>query len=260
MSEYTHIVPFKYGHAHKFLCLRNDLWNSAFIERNGEYSEDEVDVFRTFVQPDSVVVDGGALFGAHTVALASLVPDAVVLAFEPQRIPFQILCGNLQLNSLDNVIAYEAALSDGNGHVTIPDLNPRNGPHYGLTEIDKPATTERNHVRCDKLDSFVNASAGIDFIKLDIEGSELRALRGAERTISMHHPTLYLEFQSHEEEIKRLLKAWGYECWLHYARPEREPNYNGSPMPDHASAVKMLLAVHPSRARALNHLDLVEVG
>jgi len=254
MTGYTHIVPFKYGHAHKFLCLKNDPWNSAFIERNGEYSEDEVDVFRTFVAPGSVAIDGGALFGAHTVALASLA--AVVYAFEPQRIPFQILCANLQLNSLPNVMAAECALSDDSGRVKIADLDPLVGPHYGLTKIGSGDCS----VWQSPIDSIPFVVDRLDFIKLDVEGSELRALRGAEGTISLRHPTLYLEFQSHEEELRKMLKGWGYECWLHYARPEREPNYNGTPVPNPASAVKMLLAVHPSRARALDHLDLVEIG
>ena len=53
---------------------------------------------------------------------------------------------------------------------------------------------------------------------LDIEGSELDAIRGAEKTISMTFPVIHMELKGHIEKYKRgstedlleLLKGWGY--------------------------------------------------
>jgi FkbM family methyltransferase len=54
----------------------------------------------------------------------------------------------------------------------------------------------------------------LDFIKLDIEGSELDALLGARRMLSYFHPTILAEtkFGWNHDEIHQLLSATGYEC------------------------------------------------
>ena len=54
----------------------------------------------------------------------------------------------------------------------------------------------------------------VDFIKLDIEGSELDALLGARRMLSHFHPTIVAEakFGWNYDEMCQLLGATGYEC------------------------------------------------
>jgi hypothetical protein len=93
------------------MYLRNDVYIGRSLNDYGEYSEAEVDLFRQFLTPGDVALDVGANIGAHTIPMAQIVgPSGSVYAFEPQRIVFQILCGNVALNELGN-----GALQNGVG-------------------------------------------------------------------------------------------------------------------------------------------------
>src|SRR5437870_1047961 len=76
----------------------NDTYIGAMLEKYGEFSEGETDVFHQLVRPGMTVVEVGANVGAHTLSIARLVgPQGRVLAFEPQRSIFQMLCANLAM-------------------------------------------------------------------------------------------------------------------------------------------------------------------
>src|SRR5438105_3307554 len=78
----------------------------TLLDRYGEYAETQIDIFRQQLRPGMTVVEVGANVGAHTIAIAQAVgPQGRVLAFEPRRAMFHLLCANLALNAIDNVEA-----------------------------------------------------------------------------------------------------------------------------------------------------------
>ena len=86
------------------MYLLNDAYIGRSLDVYGEYSEGEIDLFRQLLRPGDVAIDVGANIGALTVAMARLVqPGGAIVAFEPQRAIFDILCDNLRLNGLANV-------------------------------------------------------------------------------------------------------------------------------------------------------------
>ena len=96
-----------------FIYFPHDFYLGGAMERYGEYAEEESALIMQFVKEGGVVVEAGANMGCHTVAIARKVGNAGrVFAFEPQRIIYQMLCGNLSINGLWNVIAERAALGD----------------------------------------------------------------------------------------------------------------------------------------------------
>src|SRR5260370_11694395 len=98
----------------------NDQFQGKMLDKYGEYSEGEVDTFAQLLKPGMVAVEVGANIGSHTVAIANLVgPQGRVLAFEPQRAIFQVLCANLPLNALEQVEAPWMAGGAAAGDVTI---------------------------------------------------------------------------------------------------------------------------------------------
>ena len=91
----------------RLMYLLNDAYIGRSLDVYGEYSEGEIDLFRQLLRPGDVAIDVGANIGALTVGMARLVqPGGAIVAFEPQRTIFDILCNNLRLNSLANVTAF----------------------------------------------------------------------------------------------------------------------------------------------------------
>ena len=249
-EQYTVLRRFRHGAAHQLLCLKYDSYIGRAVELFGEYSEAEVDVFRGMVRPDDVCIDGGALFGEHTLALSDLCPAGHVIAFEPQRIPFQILCGNAQLNSADNIDAERAALGALEGHTRVEPLSPYQDSPWGLSK----AGTHGDRVRVRTIDSL--NLRRLDFVKLDLEGAEPDAILGAKETLLRCRPILYVEYNYNRPAILATLAMCGYfQHWRHRAPVHREPNYlgramlDGVKMPDPSD---MLLSIAPGTNRIMS--------
>src|SRR5690242_661708 len=76
----------------------NDIYVGRSLDLYGEYSEGETEVFAQLVNAGDVVVEVGANIGTSTVWFGKHVgPAGAVVALEPQRIVFQILCANVAL-------------------------------------------------------------------------------------------------------------------------------------------------------------------
>ena len=52
----------------------------------------------------------------------------------------------------------------------------------------------------------------VTFIKYDIEGYELKAIRGSEQTIKKYSPVVVVEQNKGNTDAKELLESWGYTC------------------------------------------------
>lgn len=130
------------------------------------------------------VVDGGAYRGSTVLRFREVFPDASIHAFEPQQESFAALCE--RVGGLDRVYLHRIALSDGGGERTF-FVN-----EAAYTSSLLPARTRamrevgQRTVETRTLDSMMSASGSpvVDAIKLDLQGHELAALRGAERTLA----------------------------------------------------------------------------
>jgi FkbM family methyltransferase len=198
----------------------NDTYVGRSLELYGEFSEGEVDLFRQIVQPGQVVIEVGANIGAHTVFLARQVGvQGAVLAFEPQRIVFQTLCANIALNSLPNVAAFQQAVGERPGTIKVPELDWRHENNFGGLSLGE--YTKGSDVPVVTLDSM--GIARCDFIKVDVEGMEEQALRGARDLITRLKPILYVENDRFEksDSLIRYIDSIGYKMYWH-----RPPYYS----------------------------------
>lgn len=221
-SLFGQLYPFRHARSGSILLNRNDVYVRGAIQEYGEFSEAEVDLFREVLAPDDLVVEVGANMGAHTLALAGLVNR--VYAFEPQRFMFQMLCGNLALNSVDNVVARQCAIGAVDGTIRVPCLDPHVVQNFGSFGFHE-AYDSGDFVQCITLDSLVFPR--LDFLKLDCEGSELQVLEGAATTIAQHRPWIYVEFAENRAAILALLTKYGYFFARHVPPINREPNFAG---------------------------------
>jgi FkbM family methyltransferase len=204
-----------------------DQYVGRSVHLYGEFSAGEVDAFRQLISPGQVVLDIGANIGAHTLCFAQLVgPSGAVLAFEPQRIVFQMLCGNMALNAVTNVFANHLALGREVGTVLVPVLDYAQPGNYGGLALGSFASGERvSVVPLDSLDL-----PRCDFIKIDVEGMERDVLEGAARTIERFQPTLYVENDraEHSQALIAHLLGIGYRLYWHCPPLFNPKNYDAA--------------------------------
>src|SRR5688500_1390243 len=117
--EHVGIKKAKHGF---FMFNRNDNFIGRSLDLYGEWGEKEITPLLSCVRPGDTVLDIGANIGTHTVAIAHKVgPTGRVYAFEPQRRIFQMLCGNVAVNALNNVWTYQKGVSERVGEMVIPE-------------------------------------------------------------------------------------------------------------------------------------------
>ena len=110
----------------------NDVFIGRSLDLYGEWCDDEVAVLGQILSPGDVVVDVGANIGTHAIFFAKKVTESgVVVAFEPQRLVFQTLCGNVALNGLTNVTCFCAAVGEKREQLKFPMVNPRQAFNFG---------------------------------------------------------------------------------------------------------------------------------
>jgi FkbM family methyltransferase len=173
---------------------------------------------------DLVAVDVGANIGAHSLVLANEVgPTGKVFAFEAQRIVFYMLAGNLALNSIENVYAFHNAVSDQSGSIEIPQFDYSRPFSVGSVEFGDKQTEDigqerlslpekRDFVETIRLDEKL--ASHVDFLKIDVEGMELKVLDGARGIIENSRPVMLVEFlKSDRLALIKWLTSAGYRMF-----------------------------------------------
>lgn len=206
----------------------NDMYVGKSLDKYGEYAEGEIDLFRELIKEGDTVYDIGANIGSHTLAFAKLVgKDGTVVAFEPQRQVYYVLCANVALNNLSHVHCMPTAVSNIAGSVRIPELNFKETGNFGALDLQEtfPDSMEFNVAQVIRIDDLNPLSC--DFIKIDVEGMEGRVLMGAAKTLATYRPFLYVEDdrQKKSRDLVFVLQEMGYITYLHSPTLFREDNY-----------------------------------
>jgi FkbM family methyltransferase len=158
--------------------------------------------------PGDVFYDVGANVGFFTLLAARLVgPRGAVLAFEPDPRNAEVLRSNVARNDLENVEVFEQAVADSAGRRTLV-LAESTASHLA----DGGPEDETTVVDVVTLDDLEGAPGHRppSAIKLDVEGAEVAALRGAARLIARHRPTIICELHGTERDVRRFFAAAGY--------------------------------------------------
>ncbi|MCU1308002.1 MAG: methyltransferase FkbM family protein [Acidobacteriaceae bacterium] len=176
----------------------------------GTYERDVQDLFAREVKPGAVFYDIGANVGFYTLLGSMLVDSGHVFAFEPLPKNVQYLKRHLHLNKMDNVEVFEIAVSN---EVGTSLFRQEDTGAMGRLQADGDL-----RVLTETIDSLLqqNKIAPPDYIKMDIEGAEFKALLGASRCFRMHSPKLLLAthgIQVHDD-CCQLLRSWNYNLQL----------------------------------------------
>ena len=161
---------------------------SRSLLANGEYDWPQIAWLNALLGSASRVIFAGAHIGAVLVPIVRHATTRTVIAYEPSPRNFRLLTMNLQLNGIEGVITFNAALGERSGKTRFTE-NSSNTGNSRVAPSDGEIT-----VNVETLDRSIAADwRSIDLIVMDTEGSEVAAMRGARATLAKTR-NLYVEF------------------------------------------------------------------
>ena len=188
----------------KMVLDESDVDISKQVKEFGWYEDEkfECSVFEKYLKEGMTVLDLGANIGFYTMFARSRVgATGKVFAFEPFPNNANLIRASVKENSFTNVTIVEAAVSDRIGK-TILHLSPDACSEHSLLDLNfqygsdsSPSTIEVQVVTVDEYLKKNATNLKVDFIKMDIEGSESHAIKGMKNVLDENkHIVLITEF------------------------------------------------------------------
>ena len=194
----------------------------------GIHDEKDAMIVRNNIKKDEIVVDLGAHIGYYSLMMAKLVGQSGrVFAFGPELRNLELLKKNVEFNSYSNITIVSKAVSDINGECSL-FIGQES---FGANKIFKPKKTntqefEESKTKTIRLDDYfkkLGILEKISFIKMDIEGSEISALRGMKNILKLNkNLKIFTEINknalednnSNFREMLELLEVYNFKFYI----------------------------------------------
>lgn len=218
ITEKLQFVSPKFYKIRYFKNFKN-LTKENYSQRN---IEPELIWIKNFLSKNAVIIDIGANVGSYVYQLEKKLSAEHIYAFEPNKKLYSRL-----KRLFPHIHIYPLALSDKNetAEFKVPIINGKTYDSRGTLMVDYAENGEQNHliqqVKVVKLDDWggLENLKKIDFIKIDVEGNEIKTLDGAKNTIQKFHPVLMVEIEQrhHEKPIYQIIteiENWNYTSYF----------------------------------------------
>ena len=207
-----------------------DPGDSLDLSINGVYGELDTKIIREEIHEGDIVIDVGANIGYYTLIFAQLVGSSgKVFAFEPESKNFEILKKNIEINNYPNIVAEQKIVSDKSGIVKLFIAEHGIVGHRINQQKSSQKFIEVESIILDNYIKKLNLDSKINFIKIDVEGSEPKVLEGAKEIMQKSNQLkIFTEFNRESvkeygvepKEMIDLLYRNGFKIYL--------PNYNNN--------------------------------
>jgi len=204
-------LPTRYGFsilAHRYSFFAKEIQraeeNPFYQNGIGTYEHFESEKVISLVRPNDFCIDAGAHVGYFTCLMANA--GASVIACEPNPEVLVLLRENAEAFN-GRIMVINEALTDQEGRSA---LHLSSEFDDGLSSLCWPQSGPTISVRTTRLDDLVEAGTKIRLLKLDVEGSELAALRGLGKLLADVEYILIECASSNTQipEINDLLHGW----------------------------------------------------
>ena len=184
-----------------------DPGDSLDLSINGVYGELDTKIIREEIHEGDIVIDVGANIGYYTLIFAQLVGSSgKVFAFEPEPKNFEILKKNIEINNYQNIVAEQKIVSDKSGIVKLFIAEHGIVGHRINQEKSSQKFIEVESIILDNYIKKLNLDNKINFIKIDVEGSEPKVLEGTKEIIQKSNQLkIFTEFN------REVVKEYGIE-------------------------------------------------
>ena len=192
----------------------------------GTYETEEMDMtlkLLNLLDKDSVIFDIGANLGWYTLNILKDMETRYVYCFEPIKETYLKLEETLNINKLENYNIYNYGLYNENKNLEFFYNTVESGAS-SIADLRELDTTKKVSCTVMKMDDFIkeNNIERLDFIKCDVEGSELFVYQGGIESIKKFKPIIFSEmlrkwsakFNYHPNDIIKLLESIGYKCFV----------------------------------------------
>jgi FkbM family methyltransferase len=175
----------------------------VFVQKQYEYHRSNV---HCKTEAGDVVIDAGCCWGETTLYFAHEAgPDGIVVGFEFIPSNLEVLRRNEDLNPLlkERIRLVENPIWSSSGRkLYYVDW----GPGSRVTDDIKKYHSWEGMVETATIDETVErlGLSKVDFIKMDVEGAELDALRGAEASIRRHRPKLAISIYHNPQDVETI--------------------------------------------------------
>jgi len=172
------------------------------------------------LKPGMVFLDIGANVGYFSLLTANHVaPSGRVIAVEPNPLAFSQLEQNIKRNKVSNITVLHAACADSAASGKLYVSGPSN---TGKASFSSKNAESQEFISVDCLpgDTLIEKLnlPRLDLVKIDVEGAELRVLKGLARSLAKWRPKLIMEvapqllknFSTEPDEILDFVRVRGY--------------------------------------------------
>jgi len=149
------------------------------------------------IKCDDVVIDAGAHIGLYSLEASRRAIYGKVIAVEPSPINYALLKINIKINNCRNIIPVNIALGDTTGNVILMLTKSTIGDFVKSSDYLSQLHRLKDvigiaNVKIDTIDNLIRELKleRVDFIKIDVEGFELKVLKGATFTLKEMKPRL----------------------------------------------------------------------
>lgn len=182
---------------------------SRLIKKHGFYDKKGSLIIKNALKKGDVFVDVGAHIGYFSLMAALKIGNrGCVFAFEPAPVNFHLLLRNINLNKFQNITAIRKAVFDKKKKINLYFSKTNTGDHRVFDSGDN-----RNFLKIEAInldDFFDKRNERIDFIKIDVQGSEIKVLEGMKKILKKEKLKMFIEFwpygiKMNGDDPKRLL-------------------------------------------------------
>lgn len=192
----------------------NDLIQKCLI-RGNFYDRDHLDLMKTYIKPESTIIDIGANIGNHTVFFSKFTDAKLIYSIEPIERCYRMLLCNIALNYCHNVNIDYIGIGLGSFSCTAYPFTVYGKDNLGSTRMfDTPNPFEfvENHKKIfnSEPDRFppvkiikgddIFSDKKVDFIKIDAEGMDVVIMEGLSETIQKNRPIIFIEITNENQE------------------------------------------------------------